>query len=40
MPTALYRFLLFLALSLPLTSQAGDASDFAAASSSQQAKLL
>jgi urea transport system permease protein len=40
MPTALYRFLLFLILLLPLASHAGDAADFAAASSSKQAKLL
>jgi urea transport system permease protein len=40
MPTALYRFFLILTLLLPLASHAGDAADFAAASSSKQAKLL
>ena len=40
MPTALYRFLLSLVLLLPVIAHAGDASDFAAASSSQQAALL
>ncbi|MEX6501540.1 urea ABC transporter permease subunit UrtB [Pseudomonas zhanjiangensis] len=40
MPTALSRFLLLLLVVLPLPSHAGDASDFAAASSSKQAKLL
>ncbi|MBM7061320.1 urea ABC transporter permease subunit UrtB [Pseudomonas sp. UL073] len=41
MPTALYPFLLSLALlCLPMTTQAGDASDFVAANPAQQAKLL
>ncbi|MCY1272956.1 urea ABC transporter, permease protein UrtB [compost metagenome] len=41
MPTALYPFLLSLALLFaPLTTQAGDASDFVAANPAQQAKLL
>ncbi|AYC34504.1 urea ABC transporter permease subunit UrtB [Pseudomonas cavernae] len=41
MPTALYPFLLSLALlCVPMTIQAGDASDFVAANPSQQAKLL
>ena len=40
MPTALYRFLLFLILSLPLASHAGDASDFVAANPAKQASLL
>ena len=40
MPTAVYRFFLLLTLLLPLASHAGDAADFAAASSSKQAKLL
>ena len=40
MLTALYRFLLSLALLLPVTAHAGDANDFAAAGSSQQAALL
>ena len=40
MPTALHRFFLILLMLLPLASHAGDAADFAAASSSKQAKLL
>jgi urea transport system permease protein len=40
MPTALIRILLSLALLLPLAAQAGDAADFVAANSSQQARLL
>jgi urea transport system permease protein len=40
MPTALYRFLLFLILLLPLASHAGDASEFVAANPAKQAKLL
>ncbi|SDG56008.1 urea transport system permease protein [Pseudomonas benzenivorans] len=40
MPAALCRFLLFLLALLPLASHAGDASDFVAASSSKQARLL
>ncbi|MDG1579995.1 urea ABC transporter permease subunit UrtB [Pseudomonas sp. GOM6] len=40
MPTALYRILLSLALLLPLSAHAGDASDFVAASPAKQAKLL
>ncbi|NQD93675.1 urea ABC transporter permease subunit UrtB, partial [Pseudomonas sp. CrR25] len=40
MPTTLCRILLSLALMLPLTAHAGDASDFVAASSAKQAKLL
>ena len=40
MPTALYRILLSLALLLPLTAHAGDASDFVAANPAKQAKLL
>src|SRR3990167_6219351 len=40
MPTAVYRFFLFLTLLLPLASHAGDAADFAAASPAKQAKLL
>jgi urea transport system permease protein len=40
MPTSLYRYFLLLLVLLPLASQAGDAADFAAASSSKQAKLL
>ncbi len=40
MPTAFTRMLLSLLLLLPLASHAGDAGDFAAASSSKQAKLL
>jgi urea transport system permease protein len=40
MPTALTRILLLLALALPISAHAGDATDFVAASPSQQAKLL
>jgi urea transport system permease protein len=40
MPTALTRILLLLALALPISANAGDATDFVAASPSQQAKLL
>ncbi|UVE17244.1 urea ABC transporter permease subunit UrtB [Pseudomonas sp. LS44] len=41
MPTALYPFLLSLALLLlPMTTHAGDANDFVAANPAQQAKLL
>ncbi|SEJ59271.1 urea transport system permease protein [Pseudomonas linyingensis] len=40
MPTLLYRMLLSLALLLPLTSHAGDAADFVAASPARQAQLL
>ncbi|MEF9673710.1 hypothetical protein QNM99_22040 [Pseudomonas sp. PCH446] len=40
MPTALYRFLLALALLLPMAAHAGDAADFVAADSNQQAALL
>ncbi len=40
MPDIVYRFILTLALLLPLAAQASDASDFAAASSSEQATLL
>ena len=40
MPTALYRFIVALLLSVPLAANADDASDFAAASNSQQARLL
>jgi urea transport system permease protein len=40
MLTALYRYCLLLLIVLPLASHAGDANQFAAASSSQQAKLL
>jgi urea transport system permease protein len=40
MPTALTRILLSLLLLLPLAAHAGDAQDFVAASSSQQASLL
>ena len=40
MPTALYRFIFALLLFLPLAATADDASDFTAANSTQQAKLL
>ena len=40
MPTALYRFILALALLLPMATHAGDAEDFVAANPVQQAKLL
>jgi len=40
MPTALYRFILATLLLLPLAAHAGDADDFLAADSTQQAKLL
>ncbi|MDP3845255.1 MAG: urea ABC transporter permease subunit UrtB [Pseudomonas sp.] len=40
MPAALYRMLLSLALLLPISAHAGDATDFVAANPSQQAKLL
>ncbi|KQQ54904.1 urea ABC transporter permease [Pseudomonas sp. Leaf127] len=40
MPDIVYRLILMFALLLPLAAQASDASDFAAASSSEQATLL
>ena len=40
MPTALYRVIVALLLLLPLAAHADDASDFAAANNSQQARLL
>jgi len=40
MPTALYRFILAIALLLPMASHAGDAEVFVAANPVQQAKLL
>ncbi len=40
MPSYFYRLILTISLLLPLAAQAGDASDFVAASSSQQAELL
>ncbi|EPN33616.1 inner-membrane translocator, partial [Pseudomonas syringae pv. actinidiae ICMP 19096] len=40
MPSYFYRFILAISLLLPLAAQASDASDFAAAGSSQQAELL
>ena len=40
MPTALYRVIVALLLLLPLAAHADDASDFAAATNSQQATLL
>jgi len=40
MPTALYRFILAIALLLPMATFAGDAEDFVAANPVQQAKLL
>ncbi|PBP99019.1 urea ABC transporter permease subunit UrtB [Pseudomonas congelans] len=40
MPSYFYRLILAISLLLPFAAQAGDASDFVAASSSQQAELL
>ena len=40
MPTALYRFICALMLLLPLAASADDASDFAAANNTRQARLL
>lgn len=40
MPTALHRFIIALALLLPMATHAGDAEDFIAANPVQQAKLL
>jgi len=40
MPTALYRLLLACLLLLPIAAHAGEAEDFVAANSNQQAQLL
>ena len=40
MPTALYRFILAITLLLPMAAHAGDAEDFVAGNSSEQARLL
>ena len=40
MPTALYRFILAIALLLPMAAHSGDAEDFVVANPMQQARLL